>query len=71
MPLFASRDLMATALPLDGEWAAEGPCGDCTQCTDKSDKPDESFAGDGDLPALQAQLRAVTGAADWTAAPGR
>jgi len=58
MSPFASRDLMVTSLPLEGEWAAEGDCGDCTKCTDKSEKPDESFACDGDLPALQAQLAA-------------
>ena len=71
MPPFASRDLMVASLPLEGEWAADADCGDCTKCTDKSDKPDESFAGDADLPALQAQLRRATALAGWRAGPGR
>jgi len=59
MQQFASRDLMVTSLPQDGEWAVEGECGDCTNCTDKSEKPTSQSAGDRDLPALEEQLRAA------------
>ena len=57
MQQFASRDLMVTSLPEDGEWAMEGECTDCTKCTDNTNKPTESSASDQDLPALQEQLR--------------
>ena len=71
MQQFASRDLMVTELPEQAgdNWEAMGDCVDCTSCTNNTStskprpkpkpKPNWKSAGDGDLLALQEQLRSV------------
>lgn len=65
MQRFASRDLMVTTLPQQGEWAADGGCDDCTNCTDNTAKPRPKPARDADLFALQQQLRAAVSIDQW------